>query len=625
MQFGLRQRCCDTNGSTMSVKIACWMGDLPEEELGENIREGAMERSRILPTEVLFRVFEMLPPKDLKNVMLVCKSWHEAADTPTLWTWVTFVTPWILNVNDARTEQNIALFLEMVSLRRLQNVKHIHFYTDVSNNGLVDSQHRLLKAALEHPGLRKIRLYGDITLLDPHLVTEVLIKMDEVVISRVMMSTQQKTEFLSALQNTNHMKTLVWTPCSQEDDGFKDVNHTVLANAVKKVEKLHLNQKMTSAQQAVSIFNALQSDHSLVKSLSYKEAKFFDGGREVDPDLMSSVVRKLEEVDLTSFDLTLGQSSAVCAALSDESTLQKLTLRDNDLQFVDAQVLARMVRYVENLDLSRTRLGKEELEPMFVSIVTGQRLKKLSIAENSLFGGNLDSYQYTVDADSDSEDDRDQLADSEVDPEKLAEMATCVEELDLGHTNMSKAQTRTLIRELCDAPGKLTKLVLQGNDLTNVKGESISAMVTQIQDLDLSKTKLSPDQVDEIFEEITNGPGRLRILKMTNIDIRGVIPELLAEAVNNLERVFLSDMPLLTRFQVKRILSQALEEGTNLEELSIAGDFECRYHHHHPSDCDCRSCMLNPYGHCYHNTGSSVFDDKYGYENRYLFNELFQL
>ena len=580
--------------------------DLPEEELEEYVREEEMERGQMLPVEVLCTIFKMLPPKDVARVILVCKRWHQAADTPILWTWVTFHSPRLSSDNNVRNDQEIARFLKMVTLRRLLNVKHICFSFE-SNIELVVSQNRLVKAALEHPGLRKICLEsGNITLLDPQLLTQLLIKMDEVEISGTRMSTQQKTEFFSALHNTSHMKRLVWTPSSQEfqPDNFKAVDPTTLANAVKNVEKLHLNHRMTSAQQAISIFHALQSDSALVKTLSYQGVPGFfeisrisdDGRNEVDPDVMSRVVRKLEEVDLTSYELTYDQSSAICAALSEESTLQKLTLRDNPLHMVDVEVLARMVRYVEDLDLSRTGLRKEALHAIFASIGTGQRLKKLSLAQNSLSGG----YNYM--------DDSDEETDDNVDPHQLAEMARCVEELDLSDTNM-KAQAWILLRELGDTPGKLIKLVLQGNDL---RDEDISAMVTQIQDLDLSKTKLSPDQVDEMFEEIADGPGRLKILRISNIDVRGVIPELLSDAVNSLERVYLTDMPLLTRYQVKKILTQALEEGTYLEELSIVDDFDCQ-HHHHSSRCDCR----------YYN--GSVFDGKFGYENQSLFNELFQL
>ena len=60
--------------------------DVCEEELGKNMSEGGIGRGQMLPIEILCRVFKMLPPKDLKKVMLVCKRWHDAADTPTLWT-----------------------------------------------------------------------------------------------------------------------------------------------------------------------------------------------------------------------------------------------------------------------------------------------------------------------------------------------------------------------------------------------------------------------------------------------------------------------------------------------------------------------------------------------------------
>ena len=42
----------------------------------------------VLPPEMLQKIFSHLAPKDLKTVMLICKTWNEAADTPALWSWV---------------------------------------------------------------------------------------------------------------------------------------------------------------------------------------------------------------------------------------------------------------------------------------------------------------------------------------------------------------------------------------------------------------------------------------------------------------------------------------------------------------------------------------------------------
>ena len=37
---------------------------------------------------MLERVFRMLPPRDLRTVVLVCRRWKEVAEKPFLWSWV---------------------------------------------------------------------------------------------------------------------------------------------------------------------------------------------------------------------------------------------------------------------------------------------------------------------------------------------------------------------------------------------------------------------------------------------------------------------------------------------------------------------------------------------------------
>ena len=58
-------------------------------EMGEVDVDGfpIVER-RMLPMEMLERIFMLLPPKDLKTVMFVCKRWKEAGSVPKLWSWV---------------------------------------------------------------------------------------------------------------------------------------------------------------------------------------------------------------------------------------------------------------------------------------------------------------------------------------------------------------------------------------------------------------------------------------------------------------------------------------------------------------------------------------------------------
>ena len=57
---------------------------------------------------------------------------------------------------------------------------------------------------------------------------------------------------------------------------------------------------------------------------------------------------------------------------------------------------------------------------------------------------------------------------------------------------------------------------------------------------------------------------------MDSNDLREVDPNVMADALNKLEKVWISDMPLLTQGQMRMILTQALEKGTALRELSIS-------------------------------------------------------
>ena len=40
-----------------------------------------------LPEEMLVKIFSLLPPQDMKSVILVCKSWRGIGEDPTLWAW----------------------------------------------------------------------------------------------------------------------------------------------------------------------------------------------------------------------------------------------------------------------------------------------------------------------------------------------------------------------------------------------------------------------------------------------------------------------------------------------------------------------------------------------------------
>ena len=45
--------------------------------------------NRVLPPEMLEKIFSHLSHEDLNTAMLVCKTWNRAGEAPSLWSWIT--------------------------------------------------------------------------------------------------------------------------------------------------------------------------------------------------------------------------------------------------------------------------------------------------------------------------------------------------------------------------------------------------------------------------------------------------------------------------------------------------------------------------------------------------------
>jgi len=69
----------------------------------------------MLPPEMLERVLHLLPPRDLRAAVQVCRRWREVAEAPRLWTWVRLKV----------TARNIDRFKDILGVRRLQAVRRV--------------------------------------------------------------------------------------------------------------------------------------------------------------------------------------------------------------------------------------------------------------------------------------------------------------------------------------------------------------------------------------------------------------------------------------------------------------------------------------------------------------------
>ena len=146
-----------------------------------------------------------------------------------------------------KKDQDVHFFKEVIKAKRLQTIRKIKIiHCDDRQRCDVQFYQTLIRGALQHPGLKELHMEkGDISGLDPDLLAQFLMKMEKVEITIMRLTFQQTTKFLSSLQETNQVKTLLWRDYSSNDESLRRVDPMQLANAVKKVETLQLKHKLT--------------------------------------------------------------------------------------------------------------------------------------------------------------------------------------------------------------------------------------------------------------------------------------------------------------------------------------------------------------------------------------------
>ena len=93
--------------------------------------------NRVLPPELLEKIFGYLAPKDLNKVMLVCKTWNDIGEAPALWSWFKI----------RKSSQ--------LELKRLQGCQEIVIQNDWNGIGKLFCWTGLCRKILQHPGLKR--------------------------------------------------------------------------------------------------------------------------------------------------------------------------------------------------------------------------------------------------------------------------------------------------------------------------------------------------------------------------------------------------------------------------------------------------------------------------------------
>jgi len=379
-----------------------------------------------LPDEVLEEVFRLLSPTDLKSVVMVCRRWREVGEVPALWSWVR------VEVN----EDNMDYIPEVLDSSRMEAVKKIDFWG-------VKMSHRLLRAVARHPGLKEMRVDGDLSSVEPELLARAVVQLEEVDLRYTRLTTNQVNTIFTSMTGNCKLKTL--RVCGND---LSTVEADVLAQAVTKVEEVDMSNCGLTPQQVTALCRAMEGNSKLKKLRICTATVFLNSDSSsalcysyrnnlslVDADTLAQAVALLEEVDLMDTQLTPLQVTSICTSIIGSSKLKSLAFCKNNLSTVNVRLLAQVVWKLDEVKLRNTHLTTRQAEAIFAALPSTEmrhkprhlrprHLMALEICDNNL---------------------------SSVDPDVLAKGANMVDYLDLRCTQLTRQQVvKVLTHHLTD-------------------------------------------------------------------------------------------------------------------------------------------------------------------------------
>ena len=263
----------------------------------------------------------------------------------------------------------------------------------------------------------------------------------------------------------------------------------------------------------------------------------------VKPELLARTVIGLQEVKMIHSRISKQQAEAILRAVcAGAPRLKIVTMQSCDLSSLDAELLARGMTNLRKVNICRTELTKQQMEEILTAISTGQsQLQYLDISQNNL---------------------------SSVEPNILAKAMSSLKEANIRHTQLTNHQTNAVFIALSAAHSQLKNLNVECNNLSLVEPAILARAVTGLENVNMSETQLTDQQMKAICIKMDDNHSHLTNLDIQNNDLSLVEPNIFAKAVNNLQEVKIP-FPYLTNQQIKAILTVISAGHSQLKNLDM--------------------------------------------------------
>ena len=256
-----------------------------------------------LPVEILEKIFQFLPLKDLCLALLVCRRWREVGETPALWSQFTVTVD----------KRNQLMVTDIMRSRRMKAVREmiIGEFVSLPEKGWM--------AVIGHTGLRELRVgCGSMLRTESGLVGRVVTSVETVSVCDAMLSTEQVTSIMTHIcdSSTSTLKVLDISS-NRWNFSVSRVDPVLLARAVTRLERVNMGETDLTEEQVTLLMTHICDSSTL--TLKVLGLWFIPNVRRVKPELLAKAVTRLETLYIRLSILTEEQVTAIRKAAARSS------------------------------------------------------------------------------------------------------------------------------------------------------------------------------------------------------------------------------------------------------------------------------------------------------------------
>jgi len=338
-------------------------------EIQETIHD-ADQLAKMLPNEILEKVLGYLSHNDLKRALLVCRRWREVGQIWRLWTWAQFR----LDEKDLE-DPSWPQPLKKLQVTRLQAGGLTLSDGFLKERNVGDKVTEFLQAVAESVDLKKLRLTRvDLSALPTKVAARALSSVEELVLHSTSISFDQSTALFTEMHSLRSLHL--------DAVNLSEVSTELLLRVVNNLRELSINGDLVKLDQSQAVLSFIATTANLRK-LTLSNSNFSSGSG-VDPQLLASASRQVEELHLVNCGITRQEAKAVLGAVKLGGKMKVLELKDNCLSQIDANILAVGVN-----KLVKVILGVSEDQLFHLKNIQMRKILNQSLQRTSLKVLNL--------------------------------------------------------------------------------------------------------------------------------------------------------------------------------------------------------------------------------------------